>query len=233
MKIMNAKFFVIILSLSSSYVFSDEIAALKTTDPIEEIFTHIYDTNQWLSKESISGPGSELRFTQKTRQGISSLIKYFNITSIADAPCGDCNWMRYVDIGTCSYIGYDIVYDLIENNKKRFGGTKEFRHINLLETIIDKVDLIICRDMLAHLNNEQIFTVLRNFKKSGSKYILMTTGVTTTSNSDIQTGDWRRLNLELSPFNLPRPRALIAEDVPFEFERGKHLGLWLLSDIDV
>jgi hypothetical protein len=234
MKVVNAKFFVIVLGLSSSYVFSDEIALLKTTDPVEAIFTHIYETNQWLSKESISGPGSELRFTQKTRQGISALIKRFGITSIADAPCGDCNWMRYVDIGTCRYIGYDIVRELVEGNKRRFVGTaKEFRHINLLETVIEKADLIICRDMLAHLNNEQIFTVLRNFKKSGSKYILMTTGITTTSNSDIVTGDWRRLNLELAPFNFPRPLALIEEDVPFEFERGKHLGLWFLDDLNI
>jgi hypothetical protein len=230
---MNAKFFLMLLSVSAHYIVADELALSKNMDPVEEIFTHIYKTKFWALGESVSGPGSEIKFTHKTRQGISALIKRFGISSIADAPCGDMTWMRYVDIGKCRYIGYDIVKELIENNIRAFGSTKEFRHVNLIEGTIEKVDLIICRDMLAHLTYEQIFTVLRNFKKSGSKYILMTTGVTTTCNSDIQTGDWRRLNLELAPFNFPRPLALIEEDVPFEFERGKHLGLWFLDDLNV
>lgn len=204
------------------------------SDPVEAIFTYIYKTNFWQSKESISGPGSELRFTNKTRQELSELIKRFNIKSIADAPCGDCNWMRYVDIGSCRYIGFDIVKDLIENNRKRFGSLREFKHLNLIENVIDQVDLVICRDMLAHLTYEQVFTVLRNFKKSGSKYILMTTGVNISENRDIKaTGDWRGLNLELAPFNFPRPLAVIEEDVPFEWERGKHLALWFLDDLNI
>ena len=110
---------------------------------------------------------------------------------------------------------------------------REFRHINLIENVIEKVDLIICRDMLAHLTYEQVFKVLRNFKASGSKYILVTTGVTITSNSDIgsdiQTGEVRRLNLEKAPFNFPRPLALIEEDVPFEFERGNACFLFTID----
>src|SRR5581483_4462307 len=143
-----------------------------------------------------------------------------------DAPCGDLNWMRYVDIGTCKYIGIDIVQELIEHNKRYFGLTREFRHLNLLENIIERVDLIICRDMLAHLTHEQVFTALRNFKHSGSKYILMTTNVATEANHEITTGDWRSINFELSPFNFPKPLLLIEEDVPFSWERGKCLGLW-------
>jgi len=205
----------------------------QSGDPVEEIFTNIYKTNQWGSCESISGPGSELRVTQRMIKELSSLIKRFGIASIADAPCGDLNWMRYVDIGTSRYIGYDIVEDLIQNNKRIFGSTREFIHLNLLENVIEKVDLIICRDMLAHLTNEQIVKVLKNFKKSGSKYILMTTSLTSESNYSVETGDWRRLNFELPPFNFPRPLALIEEDVPFTWERGKHLALWFLEDLNV
>jgi hypothetical protein len=68
-------------------------------DPIEQLFTSIYKTNFWQSGESVSGPGSELRFTRRMSQELSALLKRFGITSIADAPCGDCNWMRHVDIG--------------------------------------------------------------------------------------------------------------------------------------
>lgn len=219
--------------LLSTQICNVAVSSEQVADPVEQIFTHIYQYNRWNSAESVSGPGSELRFTSRMSQELSALIRRFNITTIADAPCGDLNWMMHVDLGTCKYIGYDIVQHLIERNRNLFGNIKEFRHTNLIENVIEKADLIICRDMLAHLTYEQIFQVLRNFKKSGSKYILMTTGVTTTQNSDITTGDWRRMNLEKAPFNFPRPLALIQEDVPFEFERGKHLGLWFLDDLNV
>ncbi len=236
MKIKNVTLCLALLCSSVSYFLANNITLSNecVLNPLEEVFTHIYKTNGWGSRETVSGTGSELTVTQKMRQELSALIKRFGITSIADAPCGDLNWMRYVDIGTCRYIGIDIVQEIIESNVKIFGFTREFRHLNLLENIIEQVDLIICRDMLAHLTYEQIFTALRNFKQSGSKYILMTTNVTSQENYDIENaGGWRRLNLEQPPFNLLRPLALIEEDVPFELERGKHLGLWFLEDLKV
>jgi len=235
MKMKHTALCLSLLCSSVNYVLTNDSTSSSESisDPVEQIFTHIYKTNNWMSRETVSGPGSELRFTQRMRKELSALIKRFGITSIADAPCGDLNWMKHVDIGKCRYIGFDIVKELIEKNIRSFGSTKEFRHVNLLENIIEKVDLIICRDMLAHLTHEQIFTVLKNFKKSGSKYILMTTGVSTKENVDIEVGDWRRLNLELPPFNFPRPLALIEEDTPFDFERGKHLALWFLDDLDI
>lgn len=204
------------------------------SDPVEEVFTRIYEENFWGSPESVSGTGSTLRVTHRMRQELSALIKRFSITSIADAPCGDYNWMRYVDIGTCRYIGYDIVQELIEHNRSLFGGTRAFKHLNLIDNVIEQVDLIICRDMLVHLTYEQIFTALKNFKKSGSKYILLTTGVTKRPNFDLgSAGGWRKLDFEKAPFNFPRPLALIEEDLPVEDEPGKYLGLWLLDDIKI
>ena len=222
MEIKQATLCLALLSSVNNIVPSNE----QKVDQVEEIFTYIYKNNCWLSQESISGPGSELRVTHNMRQALTALIKRFGITAIADAPCGDLNWMKHVDIGDCRYIGVDIVQELIENNKKLFGSTREFMHLNLIEDIIEKVDLIICRDMLAHLTDEQIFKVLKNFKQSGAKYLLATANLQSTGNTQIsRAGDWRKLNLELPPFNFPRPLALIQEDVPFEWERGKHLAL--------
>jgi hypothetical protein len=62
---------------------------------------------------------------------------------------------------------------------------------------------------------------------------MTTTNITTAINYDIQTGDWRKLNFELPPFNFPKPIVIIEEDVPFTWERGKNLGLWLLEDLDI
>ncbi len=222
------------IMLSTAFIMSHVYYCIAdTTNPVEKLFTQTYRTNGWLSKETVSGIGSEFRFTQKVRNGLSSLIKLLGIQSIADAPCGDVNWIKHMDLGACRYIGIDIVQELIESNIQKFGQTKEFLHLNLIENVIEKVDLIICRDMLAHLTYEQIFAVLRNFKQSGSKYILMTTGVTTKVNNDSGVGGWRPLNFELPPFNFPKPLLLIQEDTPFAWEQGKHLGLWLLEDLNI
>lgn len=208
MKINNATLSLILLCLSSNYFIANDITPSNEgiADPVEAVFTRIYNSAvcEWFSRESVSGVGSELRVTNRMRQELGTLIKRFGITSIADAPCGDLNWMKHVDIGTCRYIGIDIVKELIESNIRNFGPTREFRYLNLIENIIEKVDLIICRDMLAHLTYEQIATALRNFKNSGSKYILVTTNVRTQRNVDIEgAGGWRTLNLELTPFNFP------------------------------
>ncbi len=236
MKIKNTLFYLTLLCSSVSYFSADNrpLSNERVPDPVEEVFTEIYQTNAWGSQETVSGTGSELNVTEKMRSEFSALIKQLGVTSIADAPCGDLNWMMHVDLGTCRYIGIDIVQEIIENNIKIFGGTKEFKHLNLLENIIEQVDLILCRDMLVHLTYEQIFIAMRNFKQSGSKYILMTTDVLKQKNSDLKsTGGWRNLNFEQPPFNFPKPLALI-EDKPLESQYpGKCLGLWSLEDLNI
>jgi hypothetical protein len=231
---MNVKNSLLYLSLLCSSSIATTALA-NQADPVEDLFTHIYKTKFWQLGDSVSGPGSELKVTQKMRYELTSLIKRFSISSIADAPCGDFNWMRHVDLGDCTYIGFDIVQELIDDNNRLFGcPTRSFKHANLIDNIIDKVDLIVCRDCLAHLTDEQIFKVLRNFKASGSKYLLVTTNYAVQSNTQIdRAGDWRKLNLEAAPFNFPRPLAIIQEDVPFTWEQGKHLALWFLDDIKV
>jgi hypothetical protein len=212
----------------------ESATSTKEQGKVEKVFTHIFEQNIWTSRETASGRGSELKVTKPIRQAISSLIKTFNITSIADAPCGDFNWMKHVDLGSCNYIGLDIVKTIIDQNTQFFASpSRTFKHLNLIEDRINTVDLIICRDLLAHLTNNEVLEVLRNFKKSGSKYLLVTTNTRVNQNNDISTGDWRLLNLEKSPFNFPKPLAMIEEDVPFELERGKCLGLWLLDEIKI
>jgi hypothetical protein len=56
-----------------------------------------------------------------------------------------------------------------------------------------------------HLNEGLVLAALKNIKKSGSKYLLTTSFTNTATNEDIVTGNWRALNLEIAPFNLPQP----------------------------
>jgi hypothetical protein len=65
---------------------------------LEQVFTNIYDTRAWHSKESISGNGSELIQTEQIINELPVLLKKYNITSMLDIPCGDFNWMQHVNL---------------------------------------------------------------------------------------------------------------------------------------
>lgn len=67
-------------------------------------------------------------------------------------------------------------------------------------------DLILCRDCLVH------FSLSDNFKASQSRYLLTTTFTNLTFNQEIRTGSWRPLNLEIEPFNFPKPILVINEN---------------------
>ena len=51
-----------------------------------------------------SGPGSSLVQTATIRRDIPALLASLGIRSFLDAPCGDFNWMRHVDLGVERYI---------------------------------------------------------------------------------------------------------------------------------
>ncbi len=63
-----------------------------------EIFAKAYDTYQWGSQESRSGQGSELAATENLRAYLPELFERLNVRTFLDAPCGDWNWMREVDL---------------------------------------------------------------------------------------------------------------------------------------
>ena len=56
------------------------------------------------------------------------------------------------------------------------------------------------------LSNYDIYLALEQFCKSNIPYILTTSHITDEAhqNENIKTGDWRLLNLTLSPFNFPK-----------------------------
>jgi hypothetical protein len=70
-------------------------------------------------------------------------------------------------------------------------------------------DLGLCRDCLNHISFAEAEQVINNFKRSGVKYMLVTTFTKTSINTEINNQTWRPLNLELPPFNFPKLIILI------------------------
>lgn len=194
----------------------------------QRVFSRIYRDNTWRNPESRSGSCATHTRTEVIRQRLPELVKALNVRSFLDAPCGDFNWMKIVDLGVDQYIGADIVPDLIARNQHTYGdAVREFRVLDITQDRIPTVDVILCRDCLVHLSFEQIAAAIANFKSSRSKYLLTTTYTATPKNSDILAGECFMVNLELPPFSLPKPQELIVE----EPEDGRSLGLWRLDDL--
>src|SRR3954451_1153147 len=62
------------------------------------VFQLAYATRAWGSAESGSGQGSELAATENMRAYLPELFQRLQVSKFLDAPCGDWNWMRRVDL---------------------------------------------------------------------------------------------------------------------------------------
>jgi hypothetical protein len=198
-------------------------------------FTKTYKFNLWKGKESVSGPGSSIFQTKTIRQEIPLLVERLNVKTMMDAPCGDFHWMSQVNLPVDLYIGVDIVDELISINDSKYGNsTRKFVSLDITKDTLPQVDLILCRDCLVHLSFADSWLALRNFKRSGSKYLLTTTFPHVKKNRDITTNgtNWRPLNLQLPPYDLPNPLQIIDEKYPFARRNLiKTLGLWDLTKL--
>lgn len=201
---------------------------------MESTFAPFYKENRWGNEESVSGPGSSLMRTEKLRRELPGLLQEIGARTLLDAPCGDFNWMKDTQLGVEQYIGADIIPDLITRNRELYGGDEtQFLLLDLTRDKLPRADVILSRDCLIHFSYRHITAAIKNFKRSGSTYLLTNSYPAWTQNENIRTGDFRVLNLTLPPFNFPAPLKYINEKLPEEEAQfyGKILGLWKLSDL--
>ena len=203
---------------------------------IQDRFVSIYKNNLWNSKESVSGTGSEIAYTQNLRNWLKVAIDNYSFNKICDAPCGDFNWMRLViDNQNIEYIGYDIVPELIQRNSALFSNERiKFVHSNICVDKIENCDLLIVRDVLFHMSFSDINLFLKNISSVSYKYLLTTSHITPTTfkNSDIESGDFRQLNIFSYPFYFKREHIVESiNDYPegYDFPRE----MVLISKINV
>lgn len=203
------------LSIFGRNIFGQRRSRYKEMLELREVddrFKRIHDENLWGSKESVSGEGSELGYTENLRRWLPDVISRYDIRRISDAPCGDFNWMRYVLDGTSlEYVGYDIVSDVIEKNKKSFGGGGcQFFQANICRHPIQDCDLLITRDALIHMSFRDVDSYLKNISRVNYKYLLTTTHYTDADfvNRDILSGDVRLIDLFKPPFLFERNSVL-------------------------
>jgi hypothetical protein len=200
---------------------------------MEKTFEAIFRHNLWNCPESASGWGSTLKNTEDIRKKLPCLVKKLAAKTFLDLACGDFNWMKEIDLEVSTYLGADVVDSICEKNMRNYAQhNRFFRRLDLTKDILPKVDIILCRDALVHLSFSDICKAISNIKKSGSRYLLITTYPNVEVNFEICTGGWRPLNLQKPPLNWSEPTQLIEDSEEIGLpDWGKHLGLWEVQKI--
>ena len=136
-----------------------------------------------------------------------------------DIPCGDMNWISKLNLNV-DYVGADIVPELIAENQRNYPD-KNFKVLDVVNDPLPEMDLILCRDCFVHLPLEYIKLAIDNIRKSGIKYMLVTS-FPVEFNKNISIGKWRPLNMCIEPFNL-QPIEIIDENEKYKRQYQKHM----------
>ncbi len=190
------------------------------------IFSQIYAHGAWVMREnqdSLSGVGSTGVATRELSTQLADFLREVGCRRLVDIGCGDFNWMHTV-AGDFDYLGMDVVPQVIEQNAARYGNERRrFVCGDAVAGPIETGDVAICREVLFHLSFRDGAKLLRNVRAAGFKYILCTTDNAMWFNSDIRSGDFRRINLRKSPYSMPTPSRELADD---KVSKGRALAIW-------
>jgi len=193
-----------------------------------EVFREALHANHW-GGTSRSGPGSTRAQTAQIADALPRLCERLEVRRLLDVPCGDFSWMAELQLPDVSYIGGDLVPELVEQNRSLHGGERRsFVQIDLTTSPLPAADLMLCRDCLVHLSHADAMLALRNVARGEVRWLLATTFPLEPRNVDIVTGDWRPIDLTKPPFGLPEPDELLNELCTEQAGAfaDKSLGLW-------
>ena len=180
---------------------------------VEAIFTEIYDKNVWgvNSDGGLSGSGSTLAATERYRSFLAKFFQDYNIRSVVDFGCGDWGFSRKINWEGIEYIGLDVVKSIIHQNQQKYTRPNvHFLHADGLSYDLPSADLLICKDVLQHLSNEEILQFLHQVDKF--KYCLITEDANpntqTSDNSPVAILHYRWIDLTKPPFNVQGRKVL-------------------------
>jgi len=188
----------------------------------EQVFTDIYANNKWggVTGEFSSGSGTrdmqivatyvEIIKQTTAKEHLSGLV-------FVDLGCGDFSVGKHL-LPLCStYVGVDIVAPVVRQNEQRYGNaTTRFIHLNMITDELPDGDVCFVRQVLQHLSNQQILSVLGKLGKYRCVFITehhptdndaIRVNIDKAHGGDVRMYDNSGVYLTEDPFRLP-PEAL-------------------------
>lgn len=183
--------------------------------PVESVFAEIYRNNDWGGKpgDYYSGVGShDPKLIEPYVSAVGAFLRSLpERPTLVDLGSGDFNVGRRFVGDVNQYLACDIVPDLQEFNRRRHAyDNVTFLHVNAVSDPLPDGDVVVIRQVLQHLSNEQIRDVL--LKLLVYRYWIVTEHLPVTPNFhpnvDISAGCGIRLLrnsgivLDVFPFNV-------------------------------
>lgn len=184
----------------------------------EEVFTEIYERQQWggTPGEFCSGSGStneQIIAAYISAVADKAASEGFRGSPFVDLGCGDFRVGQHLLPLCASYVGVDIVKPLVRRNQERYGNaTTRFMHLDIVADDLPNGDVCFVRQVLQHLSNRQIMAVLR--KLTSYRWVFITEHYPAENHAtrpnrdkvhgrDIRAYDNSGVYLEHPPFGVP------------------------------
>jgi hypothetical protein len=200
--------------------------------PTKAAMEQVYEKNLWGGEntEYYSGDGShDPQILDPYLEVVIAFLNSFeHPLTVCDLGCGDFNVGKELVQHTKQYIAVDIVPDLIERNKYTFQKDNlEFRCLDIAKDEIPSADCGILRQVLQHISNEEIKSVLNKLKNY--QYVIITDHIPEGDfepNKDIISGQGTRLkkksglDILAPPFGLKLKEEQVLHSVILDDGRG-------------
>ena len=192
---------------------------IKKPWPTQKAMEQVYDMNLWGKSEAAfySGEGSHLP------EIVEPYIKVVNLflssfekpLTVCDLGCGDFNIGQQLFAQTKQYIAVDIVPKLIAYNQEKFQHENlSFHCLDIAKDELPNADCAIIRQVLQHLSNDEIQSVVKQLGKY--KYVILTEHLPVgefVPNKDIISGQGIRIKKKSGVDLLAAPFHLKAKEV--------------------
>jgi hypothetical protein len=132
----------------------------KSENKYRNQFNEIYEKKLWSEAGGGSGPGSDVQFTARVREGLLAILQKYSIRSMLDSSCGSMVWMPITlraiaaTVPDFKFLGTDVACSLIDKHRQAFANETRwgFQCLDYAnEPIPSGYDLVFCRDSLQHV----------------------------------------------------------------------------------
>lgn len=137
-------------------------------NPCRTVFEDTYRNGRWGgdADNPNSGPGSDGPAAERFAGVVQKLISTNDIRSVVDVGCGDFRVGAQLVSDALDYTGVDVVKSLVDRNTRLFGARNvRFVCADAVEDPLPDADLCIVRQVLQHLSNAKIASVLTNLRR--------------------------------------------------------------------
>lgn len=163
---------------------------------LEQDFSTIYDEKRWGEG---SGAGSDPDAVPGYLDVLRELVRRDDVNSVVDIGCGDWRLGEKIDWPE-DYVGIDVVRSVVEQNRILHPSWR-FVHGDATKMTLPSADLLVCKDVLQHLSDEDAASILRQLGRY--RYALLTQDVGENAGRSVENFHrYAPMDLQSRPFSL-------------------------------